>query len=377
MSSYCEVALPVPLDRVFTYALREGQRPQRGSRVIAPFRNEKLIGVVTALDAKAPPEIEVKQLDAVLDEEPLLSEPLLELAEWMAQYYLAPLGESLRAMLPLMAEVRRTVYYRITDLGRDMLANVAEREAGPSISLRFAQDDRPRGQSRSRKRLTAEKQDMELRVLTRLADGEPVKVSTLRTATAASLQVLGSLARKKWIARETAAAERDARRMERFAVLVPEARLPKLTEKQQAILAELAACGGEMPLAELRQRDLPSSTLQTLVRRELVRIDERPAAFHLGGLTPNSEPFELNAPQQEALAAIVSGLDAFHPFLLHGVTGSGKTAVYLAAMQTALDRGMSSILLVPEIGLTPQMAGLLDRAFGQKVALLHSALTPE
>jgi superfamily II DNA/RNA helicase len=63
--------------------------------------------------------------------------------------------------------------------------------------------------------------------------------------------------------------------------------------------------------------------------------------------------------------------------LLHGVTGSGKTAVYLAAMQRALDRGEGSILLVPEIGLTPQTAGLLDAAFGQKVALLHSALTPE
>ncbi len=90
--------------------------------------------------------------------------------------------------------------------------------------------------------------------------------------------------RKKWIARETAAVERDARRMERFAVLVPEARLPALTEKQQAILAELAACGGELPLAELRRKELPSSTLQTLVRRGLVRIDERPAVFRLGGL---------------------------------------------------------------------------------------------
>ena len=96
--------------------------------------------------------------------------------------------------------------------------------------------------------------------------------------------MLASLTRKKWIARETAAAERDARRTERFAVLIPEARLPALTAKQQAILAELAACEGELPLAELRRKDLPSSTLQTLVRRGLVRIEERPAAFRLGGL---------------------------------------------------------------------------------------------
>ena len=105
----CEVALPVPLDRTFTYAVKEGQSPRRGARVIAPFRNEKLIGVVTALDVKAPVDFEVRYLEAVLDEEPLLSDELLALAEWMAHYYLAPLGEVLRTMLPLLAEVRRTV----------------------------------------------------------------------------------------------------------------------------------------------------------------------------------------------------------------------------------------------------------------------------
>ncbi len=374
MPAYCEVALPVPLDRPFTYAVRAGQLVQRGVRVIAPFRNEKLIGVVTGINAKAPADVEVRSLEAVLDEEPLLSEQLLALAEWMAQYYLAPLGEVLRGMLPLTAEVRRTVYYRITDLGRDLLANRLEDDATASR----ASKSRPSSPGSKRKsRLSPEELDLEQRVLARLADGEPVKVSTLRTATAATLPVLAAMLRKKWIARETAAVERDARRTERFAVLIDETRLPALTAKQQAILAELAACGGELPLAVLRQKDLPSSTLQTLVRRGLVRIDERAAAFRMGGLQPTSEPFKLNEPQIDALAELAAGLGAFHPFLLYGVTGSGKTAVYLAAMQRALDKGMSSILLVPEIGLTPQTVGLLDAAFGERVALLHSALTPE
>jgi len=402
MLSYCEVALPVPLDHTFTYGIRLGQSPKRGARVIVPFRNEKLIGVVTALEAKAPADVEVKYLEAVLDEEPLLSEHLLELAEWTAQYYLAPLGEVLRAMLPLAAEVRRTVYYRITDLGRDVLAAAMDGDgtlgqkptADPSTARgarsapRCAQDDtpevigddRPRGVPGNRRRrgkLSSEEQDMEHRVLERLAKGEPVKVSTLRTATAASLPVLAAMVRKKWIARETAAVERDARRMERFAVLVAEGRLPTLTEKQTAILAELAACGGELPLAELRRKELPSSTLQTLVRRGLVRIEERPEAFRLGGIAPATGLVELNAAQCDALGTITGTLGTFQPLLLYGVTGSGKTAVYLAAMQKALERGMTSILLVPEIGLTPQTAGLLDQAFGQKVALLHSALTPE
>jgi primosomal protein N' (replication factor Y) (superfamily II helicase) len=369
MSIYCEVALPVPLDQTFTYAARDGQRPQRGARVIAPFRSEKLIGVVMALSESAPADFEARFLEAVLDGEPLLSEHLLTLAEWIAQYYLAPLGEVLRGMLPLGAEVRRTVYYRITDLGRDVLAGSLD---GDAADRSLARATRKR-----RDKLSPEEQDLEHRVLTRLADGEPVKVSTLRTATGATLSILAALTRKKWIARETAAAERDARRTERFAVVIPEARLPALTVKQQAILAELAACGGELPLAELRRKNLPSSTLETLVRRGLVRIEERAAAFRLGGLESDAGPIRLNEPQTEALAAIVAVLGRFQPFLLHGVTGSGKTAVYLAAMQCALDRGLSSILLVPEIGLTPQTAGLLDAAFGSKVALLHSALTPE
>jgi primosomal protein N' (replication factor Y) len=388
MTAYCEVALPVPLDRTFTYAVSEGQLPLRGARVIAPFRNEKLIGVVTGLSATAPADFEARFLEAVLDEEPLLSDPLLALAEWMAGYYLAPLGEVLRGMLPLMAEVRRTVYYRITDLGRDVLAGSLDGEhfseakarvnwAGGTPGLKPPPPSNLTTSTRRRGKVSGEEQDLEHRVLTRLADGEPVKVSTLRTATSATLPVLGGLLRKKWIARETAAAERDARRTERFAVLMSDARLPALTQNQQAILAELAACGGELPLAELRRRELPSSTLQTLVRRGLVRIDERAAAFRLGGLEPAGAPFLLNEAQTEALAEIATALGGFKPFLLHGVTGSGKTAVYLAAMQRALDRGMSSILLVPEIGLTPQTAGLLDQAFGQRVALLHSALTPE
>ena len=399
MPAYCEVALPVPLDRIFTYAIREGQRPRRGARVIVPFRTEKLIGVVTGLSEVAPVDFEARYIEAVLDDanpldgdlsigiprdgEPLLSEHLMKLGEWIAQYYLAPVGEVLRGMLPLMAEVRSVVYYRITAMGRDVLAKMVENQPEPPPGAEGSSSpedsaerlkSRPVPQPGQKKRTDAE--ELHRRVLERLAGGEAVKVSTLRTATAAAVPFLASMVRKKWIARETAAMERDARRMERYVVLLPETRLPKLTENQQAILAELAACGGEMALAELRRKDLPSSTLRTLERRGLVRIEDRPMAFRLGGIEA-PPPVRLNESQTGALAGVVAALGGFHVFLLHGVTGSGKTAVYLAAMQRALDRGLASIMLVPEIGLTPQSVGLLDAAFGNKVALLHSALTPE
>ncbi len=362
MPVYCEVALPVPLDRTFTYSASAGRPPQRGARVIAPFRNEKLIGVVTQVSDKPPEGFTARDIDAVLDDEPLLSDHLLSLGEWIAQYYLAPLGEVLRGMLPLMAEVKRTVCYRLTDLGRDALASSHDGDLPPL--------------SRSKK-LTADEAAIVRSVLERLASGDAVKIATLRASTSASLPLLAAIARKRWIARESSAVERDARRTERFVVLIPETRLPALTQKQQAILAELAACNGELPFEEIRRKDLSSSSLQTLVRKGILRIEERAAAFRLGGLERAREPVRLNEPQTEALAAIAAALGNFQTILLHGVTGSGKTAVYLAAMQRALDRGLASILLVPEIGLTPQMAGVLDAAFGVRVALLHSALTPE
>jgi primosomal protein N' (replication factor Y) len=271
MPAYCEVALPVPLDRTFTYAVREGQRPQRGARVIAPFRNEKLIGVVTGLSDKAPAEFEMRYLEAVLDEEPLLSEQLLALGEWMAQYYLAPLGEVLRGMLPLMAEVRRTVYYRITDLGRDVLADCWRGIRFPGLPKARPGGTRFLAHPRSKAPFTDKGLPAKIGAKRKGKLSPKSRIWSSAGAGAAGLgragegfdaahgdggdaAGAGGLVRKKWIARETAAVERDARRMERFAVLIPEARLPALTEKQQAILAELAACDGELPLAELRRR---------------------------------------------------------------------------------------------------------------------------
>jgi primosomal protein N' (replication factor Y) len=360
MSQFCDVALPVPLDRVFTYSLGESH-PDIGARVLVPFRNEKLAGVVMRLHDEPLP-VEAKPLISVLDEEPVLSPQLMELGKWIAQYYLAPIGEVLRSMLPLMSEVRRQVLYRITAVGRQALSAGAEQ-----------------GSSR-RSRLPPAQQDQEYAVLNALESGEAMRAARLRSVTGASLRLLQGMLRKKWIARETAAESRDARRTVRYAVLIDDVRLPKLNDNQQAILAELAAAAGELPVAELRRLEVPASTLATLVKRELVRIEERPADFHLTHPHAFATPdHELNSAQNEALRTITDAVEAseFRPLLLQGVTGSGKTAVYLAAMRRALDIGRTAILLVPEIGLTPAMAAQLHHAFGSEVALLHSALTPE
>ena len=214
-------------------------------------------------------------------------------------------------------------------------------------------------------------------MLNYLLGGEQVKRAALIRATGATRELIDGMVRKKWITREAVAAPRDARRLETYAVLVETERLPKLNENQQTILATLAGAGGTLPVAVLRALPVPGSTLGTLMRRELIRFEERPQVFHLSGLRAQS--FALNTQQQRALESIVRQLTegGFRANLLYGVTGSGKTAVYMAAMQRALDLDRSAILLVPEIGLTPATAAQLHSAFGDEVAMLHSALTPE
>jgi len=366
---YVDVALPVPLDQTFTYAVN-GVEPVVGARVLVPFSGQRLMGVVMRVHDEAPTEgFEIKPVQQVLDGAALLPDELMELARWIAAYYVAPLGEVLRGMLPLGAEVRRHVVYRITEVGRNVLYEGAAK-----------------GASR-RSKLTPEEQNREYAVLNYLEGGEAAKVSVLRSATSANKALLEGMVRKKWLVREAVAEERDARRLERVAVLIDEARLPKLNANQTAILAELAAVGGRLPVLDVQERlarvGVPRSTLGTLVKRGLVRIEEVAEEFHFGGVASlgkkHAHEHALNEAQMEALGTIVAAMTkgGFAPHLLYGVTGSGKTAVYFAAMRRALDAGKSALLLVPEIGLTPAMTGQLVAAFGDEVALLHSALTPD
>ena len=373
MALFCDVALPVPLDQVFTYAVNGTggeQGPVVGARVLVPFSGQRLMGVVVKVHDDAPGEgFEIKPVQQVLDEAPLLPDELMKLAGWIASYYVAPLGEVLRGMLPLAAEVKRQFFYRIAEAGRKVLYEGAEK-----------------GSSR-RSKLTAEEQNREYAVLNCLEGGELAKMSALRSATGANKALLEGMVRKKWLERQAVAEERDARRLEKVAVLVEEARLPKLNENQTAILAELAAVGGRMRVRELQVRlsraGVPESTLATLVKRGLVVVEQVAEAFHLGGVSAqgkkHAHEHALNEAQMEALGTIVAAMEkgGFRPHLLYGITGSGKTSVYFAAMQRALDAGSSALLLVPEIGLTPAMAGQMYAAFGAEVALLHSQLTPD
>jgi primosomal protein N' (replication factor Y) len=450
MPAFCDIALPVPLDTTFTYRvpggnglLGNGAQPVIGGRVLVPFREQRLSGVVVALHDHEP-SLKTKPLLQVLDTTPVLDENLMRLSRWIAEYYLAPLGEVFRTMLPLAAEFRRTRAYRITDAGQ-----LALHQAGMAGSS-----------ARSRK--APLEQMLEFRVLDYLADRESVREPALKSATHADAKILAALARKKWITREDQSSAGEARRMVKIAVLrspeagdreapslrsgfrlaapaslTPPKRLnfdsssphtspleslgitdyaappqlpspqgetalspgrqprvdspkdslspagaapkPKLNPNQQKILDTLAQSGGRMRVEELRELPVPHTTLQTLVKRDLVEIIEEPADFAVSTIKPRPSPFEFQftPAQQTALDQIRAAVAStrYAGFLLHGVTGSGKTAVYLTAMHAVLQAGRSAILLVPEIGLTPAVAADLHQIFGDQVAILHSGLS--
>ena len=358
MPDFCNVALPVPLDTVFTYRVPDGAQPVVGGRVLVPFRQQRMSGIVVELHDRQP-RVPAKDVLSVLDAAPVLDESLLRLGKWIADYYLAPLGEAFRSMLPLGAEFKRAIAYRITEEGQ-----LALHLAGMSGSS-----------AHSRKK--PEDQLAEFRALDYLAERELVPEARLHTATHASRSVLAGMVRKGWIEREDLSGARDAARTVRVAIL--KTADGKLNPHQRTLVDTLAAAGGKLAVETLHTLEVPRTTLNTLVKRGLVEIVEEPAEFTMSGLKARPSPFdfEFNPAQLEALRRIQEGVDArkFAGLLLHGVTGSGKTAVYLAGMRAVLAAGRSAILLVPEIGLTPAVAADLHQVFGDEVAILHSGLS--
>src|ERR1700688_1449732 len=178
MPEFCDAPLPVPLDMVFTYRVPAEVTAVVGGRVLVPFRQQRMTGVVVELHDRKP-TVKIKNILSVLDVSPVLDEQPLRLGRWIADYYLAPLGEVFRTMLPLNAEFKRSIAYSITKEGR-----LALHLAGMSGSS-------------ARSRRTPDEQAAEFRVLDYLAaqdtaaqETAAVREETLRSATRASKLIL-------------------------------------------------------------------------------------------------------------------------------------------------------------------------------------------
>ena len=348
--TYCDVSLPVPLDQSFTYRLPDTLRHRAagGCRVVVPFGPRTVTGVIVRLHDDAP-DGAVKEVLRLVDEEPVLDAELLSLGGWIAQYYCAPLGEVLRGMIPLAGEVRKSKLYSLTDAGRD---------AARQLLLGASEDDP-----------TLE--------LLRLLEARPLSAQYLRKKLADAPRLIRSLEKKGFIGVEDLEAERDPLRASAvrlrasWAAKVPEN--TKLTKRERELHAYLELHPGSHNLAELEGSVTGASqAARALARKKLIALEpEAPSGvFAYSATAKTLNPHQLAAYQQIETALRA---EKFQTFLLEGVTGSGKTEVYLKAIDACLALGRSALLLVPEIALTPAVAGQFLNRFGNQVAILHSA----
>ena len=345
------------IDKPYSYLIPTGLALQPGMRVQVPFGrgNRRTEGVVLGIEQGSADGL--KTIDHCLDEAPVLNVRMLQLAAFMRERYFCTLFEAVRIMLPagLWFDTRNV------------------------ISLT---------EDRSWKEKTVRQPDAR-KILGFLEDlGGQAEEKDLRRAMpdeAALETAVAYLLKKKWVTSQTDFLSRSSDKTEQIATLAssPEealeyaSRRPKSAAMQKAVL-ELLCNMGTVAVKELCYfTGAKSSTVKRLVelgyialsQREVLRCREiKPAAVN--------GPLVLNEEQNSAYIGLATQMAQEKPgsALLYGVTGSGKTAVYLQLIRTCLDRGRTAMLLVPEIALTPQLLSLLAGHFGNRVAVLHSSL---
>ena len=348
---YCDVSLPVPLDQPFTYGLPETlrHRVRPGSRLMVPFGPRKMTGLILRCHDDRP-EVATREALRLIDSEPVLSAELLALGKWIAGYYCAPLGEVLRGMVPLASEIRQGKVWSLTDSGRD---------AARQLLLGSAPDD-------------------PVMQILRMLEKRPLSAAYLAKTQPLADKAIRSLEKKGFIVSEQVQTERDPLRApsERLRVeLIKTAPEGKWNKPERELRAFLELHPGSHNLKELEDAiKNVSMAARSLARKGVVSLKAEPMAINAG---PIRVRHALNEGQQAANDRIVAAIrkHEFHAFLLHGVTGSGKTEVYLSCIEAVLVEGRSALLLVPEIALTPAMAGQFFSRFGDRVAILHSAFT--
>jgi len=361
--SFVEVALPVPLRRTFTYSLPEkyAGMAEIGSRVVVPFGKRMLTGYVLDHFSELPADADVtteklRSVSEVLDEAPLLTREIIQLAKWTADYYLSFIGEILRASLPAGISGKGERQFSITSKGRESLSGMLLPRHDKEQVLSYLEVTG----TLSEKDLNKQFGPSASKILKALSSDDLINVSHSAVA-------IGLKPKRRKIVKFVKERSNS----------VPH---KPLNTAQTRVLDALMIAGGEMPFAELIETaDVGASPITTLAKRGLVEVfvEEVLRDPFENTELPDIKSFTLTDEQQGAFAAITHALDQneYKGFLLHGVTGSGKTEIYFRAMRNTLESGRSALMLVPEIALTPMFSHRLRAIFGSNVAILHSSLS--
>ena len=352
-----EVALNVPLRRTFDYRLTPEQTALAlpGSRVTVPFGSRVRGGIIVALKAEsAVPVARLKTVQQMTGPPVLFSPELLAFTRWVADYYFCGWGEALEAALPSGMGVKFRTHFRL-------------REAPTPETL----ERLPPGL----REFAAAHPEWDAEQWERAAPTERERAWLGRQVRPGGLVAL----------RQEFAGTRRKPRLERWVRLAPEAPPPPpgrpnaLRETRRDQVLRVLREEGEVPVARLKSlMPNPAAALRQLAAERAVVAFQRPAPPRSPfGPPPPAQPFlRLNPHQQAAAAAVGQALaaGAYRAFLLQGVTGSGKTEVYLHAVRDALARDRDCLVLVPEIALTAEMVNRFRARFADQVAVLHSGM---
>ena len=363
---FAEVALPIPLRQTFTYSLPHGlaEIVKLGARLLVPFGKRQLTGYVVALHEALSEEIEfeaesVKDALEIIDVEPLVTPEILKLTQWTADYYSAAWGEILKASLPAGVNSTTEQIVAITANGRDEILKIS----------------------------AAKLNSAKAQILSFLAENAEISTRELgkKFGTSAAQRAVRELVKQNWAAsfQRTLTTKVKPKRRKAVRLLPPEfhqVSAKPLTETQNLIIETLIAENGESGFVELVEKvNTSASAIQTLEKRGIVQIFTREVFRDplKDARIPDNLNLTLTGEQRAVFEEIKNALDdeKYCAFLLHGVTGSGKTEVYIRAMKLALEKGKSALMLVPEIALTPVFSRRLRAVFGDEVAILHSNLS--
>jgi primosomal protein N' (replication factor Y) len=353
---YIEVALPLPVRKTFTYEVPADLRAEvsPGKRVLVPFGRRILTGFVLGPAQTLPSHTAILPLRQVLDGEISFPEKSLEFLLWVSRYYLQPIGEVMKTALPAGVQVRSQETFVLTPPGEEVLAKLPADSPERKI-LRELKDRKEKGA-----------------VFSSLQKKYP---DSLRTT-------LERMKEKGWVERKEDLKKAQVREKKvnwvRFRSLKEEVRL---SAGQKEILDFLRKAG-EVPVAELKARYKNASPLLNRLKvRGLVEITPKEAFREPSweGIEDwlDGPPSLLTEDQKKALEKIYAALHSrtFQPFLLHGITGSGKTEVYLRAIEETVSQGRQALLLVPEISLTGQLLAYFRSRIQYPMAVLHSGLS--
>ncbi len=359
---FAEVAVDVPTGsgRTFSYAIPDGMDARAGHLVQAPFGARMLQGIVFAL-ADAPQVAETKDIAAVLFEDTLLDDARLRLAEWISEYYMCSLFEAAAPMLPPGGRVRPKTSLALVyaDTDTDALTPLQQRVV-EYIGKREAA-----GRVASQERLVKALGDSAAASVASLVSKGIVRrdYSLSKPSVSPKLNTSVSLCADK-----SADIEEWLSSAKRYA------------PKQRGLLERLRQDGGAMDAAAAR-KEYGASAVKALLDKgwltpQTATVDRDPLD---GRVFERAEPLQLTARQAaiaaDIRAAITDGSDGGESFVIQGITGSGKTEVYLDAVAECLRMGRQAIALVPEIALTYQTIERFAARFAGRIAVLHSGLT--